>query len=153
MKRITSFLLTLILIFTFATPTQVFAKEKALPGTYYGKVTKVFDGNSFLLESLDGQDLTFKIAGIDTSVNPDAFELTKTILLGTNVKVELIPVSTANLTPYSYGIVYYNNVDLAKIYLQSGFCKVDSKTVSSSLAKTYTSYENTAKYYKEGIWK
>ncbi len=152
-KRLSPLLLTLVLFFTFATPTQVLAQEQTYPGTYNGKVTKVIDGNSFQIETLDGQEIAIKIAGIDTTPNKDALKLTNALLLGKNIKVEVLSNTYYNKKPYSYAIVYYNNQDVASMYLQSGYCKVDSSKISSTLAQTYNSYQNTAKYYKEGIWK
>ncbi len=153
MKRISSLLLTFLLVFAFLAPTQVSAEEKALPGTYYGKVTRVIDGNSFVLDSLDGQTLTIKISGINTSTNPDALGLTTAFLLGQNIKVELTSDTSTYLQPYYYGVVYVNDIDIAKMYLQSGFCKVDVNTVPAGNQRVYLAYQNDAKYYREGIWK
>ncbi len=153
MKNITSLLMILLLIFTFSTPTEVQAVEKLTSGSYYGKVTKVIDGNSFTFQSIDGHDITIKISGIDTSENPYALELTQAYLQGKNVRVEILPLAIANLQPYCYGVVYYNNVDVAKQYIQSGYCEVDYNTISPSYKTSYTAFQNDAKYYREGIWK
>ncbi len=153
MKRISSLLLTFLLVFVFIAPNQVSAVEKTIPGIYYGKVTRVIDGNSFVLDSLDGQSLTIKIAGINTSSNPDALALTTAFLQGQNLKVDLSSDTSTYLQPYYYGVVYVNDIDIAKMYLQSGFCKVDPTTVPAGNLRIYQAYQNDAKYWREGIWK
>ncbi len=153
MKRISTLLLAFLLIFTLITPTEVSAEEKTIPGTYYGKVTRVVDGNSFELHSLDGQDLSVKIAGINTSVNPDALGLTKAFLLGKNIKIEILTTPSSNLQPFYYAIVYMNNIDIAKMYLQSGICKVNYNTMPTGYERVYSAYQNDAYYYSEGIWR
>ncbi len=153
MKRIYSLLLAFLLAFTLITPTQVSAVEKTWPGTYNGKVTKIIDGNSFNLRTQDGQDLTIKIAGINSSKNSDALELTKALLLGKNIKVDVLSLSSTYLQPYYYGVVYIDNNDIAKWYLLSGYCNLDYASVPSGNLQVYTNYLNSAKYNKVGIWK
>ncbi len=153
MKKITSLLIALVLIFTFATPSEVSATEKLVSGNYYGKVTSVINGDSFTLQTIDGNNLTVKIAGIDISENPYAYEITQAYLQGKNVRVEVLPIAIANLQPYYYGVVYYNNVDVAKQYLQSGYCRINSSTISSTYITSYTNLQNRAKYARHGIWK
>ncbi len=153
MKKITSLLLALLFVFTFSMSSDVLATEKLPSGSYYGKVNRIIDGDSFEFKSIDGSNMTIKIAGINTTTNPSALELTKAALQGKNVRVNILSITSANLKPYYYGVVYLNEIDLAKMYLVSGYCKVNKNTISSEYINSYTSAENEARYFRIGIWK
>lgn len=151
-KKLVSFTLTLLLLVT-STQTQVFAETVIKPtGTLHGKVTNVIDGNAFKIRTLDNQSLTIKIAGIDTTTNPDAYTMLKSTLQGKNVKVEIINLPINNMQPYSYGVVYIGNNNISKPMLQSGLAEYDPKTISDKYKYSYIIYENEAKNNYEGIW-
>ncbi len=152
MKNITSLLVTFLLTFSLLSPTNVFAVEKLPTDSYYGKVTRIIDGNSFTLKTINGENLNIKIAGIETVEYQYALELTEAFILGKNVRVQIVPISSTNLQPYYYGIVYYNGDDVAKQYLLSGYATFNSKTIIPYYSKIYTSYQFSAQYYGEGIW-
>lgn len=149
-KKVVSFALALLLLVT-ATSIQTFAVTKPT-GILHGKVTTVIDGNAFKIKTLDNQNLTIKIAGIDTTTNPDAYTMLKSALQGKNVKVEIINLPISNMQPYSYGVVYIGNTDISKPILQSGLAEYEPTTISSAYKNRYIMYENEAKYNKEGIW-
>lgn len=157
-NKLISFMLALFLMFTLllmfiltATPIQAFAVTKPI-GTLHGKVTNVVDGDAFVIKTLDNQKLTIKIAGIDTTPNPDAYTFLKSFLQGKNVKVEIISIATTNIQPFNYGVVYIDNTDISKLILQSGLAEYEPTTISSTYKNRYIGYENEAKYNYEGIW-
>ncbi len=151
LRNVATFILTFVLMFTFSF-SVVQATEKP-QGLVYGKVIEVHEGNSFTLLTQDNKRYTFKISGIDTSDNPDAYPFLKGYLKGKNARVSIPIIASANTKPYSYGIVYIGSQDIAKDMLASGFASLDASTCDSDNLKTYTSYENSAKYQKVGIWK
>lgn len=151
-SKLASFALVLFLVVTFM-PVEAFAKTATKPiGTIHGKVTNIVDGNAFEIRTLDNQNLTIKIAGIDTTVNPDAYTFLKAFLQSKNVKVEIINLAITNIQPYSYGVVYVDDTDISKAILQSGLAEYESTTISATYKNRYIGYQNEAKYNKEGIW-
>ncbi len=153
-RNITAFVLTLVLMFTLSL-SVVHAEEKP-SGIVYGKVVSVHDGNSFSVLTQDNKLYKYKIAGIDTSDNPDAYNYLKGYLKGKNVRVSTQTVPSANTKAYSYGVVLIGNSsknDLAYDMLGAGIASVDPTTCPSDKKSAYTSFENSAKYAKVGIWK
>lgn len=151
-NKLLSFTLALLLMVTF-TPVHTFAATVVKPtGTLHGKVTNVVDGDAFKFRTLDNKSLIIKIAGIDTTENPDAYALLKSVLQGKNVKVEIINLPIANIQPYSYGVVYIGNTDISKPMLQSGLAEYNPATISATYKNSYIIYQNEAKRNKEGMW-
>ncbi len=154
MKRITAFILTFVLMFTFSL-TTVHAEEKPY-GVLYGKIVNVHDGDSFSLLTIDNKLYKFKISGIDISDSPDSYQFLKSYLKGKNARVTVQNIPSSNLKGYSYGTVNLygtNETDIAKTMLGLGYVSVNTATCASSNLRTYTSYENSAKYAQIGIWK
>ncbi len=153
MKRITAFILTFVLMFTFSI-TVVHGYEKPT-GVVYGKIVEIHDGDSFTILTSSNELHKIKIAGIDVSRNPDAYTFLQGYLKGENARV-LIQNETRTYTkPFSYGVVYLgsSNYDIAYDLLALGYVAVNTKTCPTDKKRSYTSYENTAKYAKVGIWK
>ncbi len=150
LTHITTFILTFVLLFTISL-TVVNAEEKP-SGMVYGKIVTIHDGNSFTILTIDNELYKFKISGIDTSKNPDAYNLMQGFLKGKNVKILIHNTPSTNLKAYSYGVVYISNEDIAKQILTLGYASVDTTTCTSSNLNFYNAYQNVAKKAKVGIW-
>ncbi len=153
-RNITTFILTFVLMFTFSF-SIVQAADKPT-GVVYGKVVDVHDGNSFTILTQDNIRYKYKIAGIDTSDNPDAYDYLKGYLKGKNVRVSTQNPSSTMTKAYSYGVVLMGNSskdDLAYDMLGAGIASIDPNSLPADKKTAYTSFENSAKYAKTGIWK
>lgn len=153
MKKLSLFSLLAICCLVFITPLETFATTITPAGYIRGKVLEVKDGNSFILESMDGDKYNIKIAGISTDGIDYSYEFLQSYLSGKNVKVNILPISSTNLKPFSYGIVYYDDENVGKMMLTSGLAKLDDSSLNSnSLKNAYYSYQNNAIRGNEGIW-
>ncbi len=150
MKKITAFILTFVLMFTLSV-SVVYAEVKPT-GMVYGKIVQVHDGDSFSILTQDNKLYKFKISGINTSKNPDAYTFLNSYLKGKNARVMVQNIPSANLKAYSYGVVIIDNVDIAKPMLQLGYASVNTSTCTPDNKNIYSRYENTAKQAEVGIW-
>ncbi len=154
MKKITAFILTFVLMFTFSL-TLVHAEEKPY-GTLYGKVVTVHDGNSFTLQTLDKKLYKIKISGIDISDNPGSYKFLSSYIKGKNARITVQNSVSTNLKAYTYGTVNLDTssqTDIAKDMLFLGIVAVDPATCPNGYLRVYSSYENQAKIARIGIWK
>lgn len=140
----------LSIIFTIQSPVQAMGQTTP-SGTIYGKVVRVVDGNAFVFQTVNKENYTIQIAGVDTSSNPDAYKFLTSFLQGKNISVEFYPV--ANNKPYCYGVVLYNKMDIGYQMLYSGIGEYSSNTILSNYKSEYSKAQNIAKNKKVGIWR
>lgn len=153
MRRISLFsLLTLCCMFVIS-PITTYGESIQTPGYVRGKVIEVKDGNSFVLQGMDHKKYNIKIAGIETPDDDYVYDFLNSYLSGKNVKVNILPIPSTNLKPFSYGVVYYDDVNVGRTMLTSGLVKLDTDSLNSNALKNkYYGYQNNAIRGHDGIW-
>lgn len=120
---------------------------------YYATVTRVIDGDTFVVKDKFGNNQTIRLFGVDTPEKKQPFGMTAKEYTSNLIDKKQVYIDAIDLGKYNrvVAIVYINNYSIGEILVEEGIAFADG--YNHKLAKRYYSLQEKARVNSKGVHK